>query len=102
MTGRRRHPRYLLNQPSVGTLRVREEVSIEGIDQGEVVVLSGVPYRPGEIMHLELPTLPPRRLTVRVEESRPVMVPDEGVRHRLRLSIQPAAEGGGGNGSGQP
>jgi hypothetical protein len=71
-----------------GRLRVREEVAIEQLDENEVVILSPEPCRSNEDLTLEIPGDSRRRLNVRVQESRPAVVADGAIRHRLRLSIQ--------------
>ena len=92
MPSRRRHARYLLNEPLGGTLRVREEVAIEHWSDDEVVVLSTEPSRPAEDLVLERVDASPRRVAVTVEESRPVVAADGLLRHRLRLRV---ADGNG-------
>ena len=86
--GRRRHPRFSLTHPVDGYLRVREEVTLEEWNDAEVVVLSPEPCRPNERLLLEVPGGDRRRLNVKVRESRPAVVADGAIRHRLRLSIE--------------
>lgn len=86
--GRRKHSRFLLEHPVDGQLRVREEVSVERWSEGEVVVLSPAPYRSDEHLTLEVPGDSGRRLMVRVRESRPAILADGAIRHRLRLSVE--------------
>jgi hypothetical protein len=83
----RRDQRYLLATPWEGTLRVPGEVVVERHDevQKELWVLSGVPAHREERLTLDL-TDPGQSLSVRVVESRPVLV-DGVVRHRLRLAV---------------
>jgi hypothetical protein len=83
----RRDQRYLLSSPWEGTLRVPGEVVIERRDetQRELWVLSGVPAHREELLTLDL-SRPEESLSVRVVESRPVLI-DGSVRHRLRLAI---------------
>jgi hypothetical protein len=93
MLGRRKHVRFLLSEPVTASLRLREEVTIERWDQDEVVVLSPEPIKPEERLTLEIPGQSHRRVHVRVLDSRPAVVDDTAIRHRLRLGIdQPAAE----------
>lgn len=87
MLGRRRHSRFLLTEPIDGSLRVREEVAIERWEDGEVVVLSPEPLRPDELVALEVPGDARRRVSARVSESRPAVMEDGAIRHRLVLSI---------------
>jgi hypothetical protein len=96
MTGRRRHTRYLLTAPIDGSLRVRDEVAIERWDDREIVVLSPTPSRADDILTLELPGVDPRHVVVKVTESKPVVVQDGALRHRLVMVVQPM----GGNGTG--
>jgi hypothetical protein len=83
----RRDQRYLLSSPWEGTLCVPGEVLIERHDeeQKELWVLSGVPAHRDERLTLDLAP-PGPSLSVRVIESRPVLV-DGSVRHRLRLAV---------------
>lgn len=86
--GRRKHSRFLLARPVEGRLRVREEVAIEDISDGEVVILSPEPCRADERLTLEIPGDIRRRLSVRVRESRPAVIADGPIRHRLKLTIE--------------
>jgi hypothetical protein len=86
--GRRKHSRFLLAQPVDGNLRVREEVAIEEWTDSEMVVLSPEPCRADEELTIELAGDSRRRLTVKVRESRPAVVADGPIRHRLKLSIE--------------
>lgn len=88
MTGRRRHVRYVLTDPISGSLRVREEVTIESRNNRQIVVLSSAPSRPHDGLTLELPGADPRHLRVTVAESKPVVAPDGSLRHRLLLDVQ--------------
>ena len=86
MRRRRRDPRYLLTSPWEGTLRIPGEVVIErrDDDHDELWVLSSAPAHCEELLTLDVSG--PETLTVRVVESRPVLV-DGSMRHRLRLAI---------------
>jgi hypothetical protein len=79
----------MLSSPWEGTLRVPGEVVIERHDQDskELVVLSGAPAHREELLTLDLAP-PGASLSVRVLESRPVLI-DGSVRHRLRLAVVP-------------
>jgi hypothetical protein len=88
MLGRRKHPRFLLAEPVVGSLHLREEVTIEHWGDDEVVVLSPEPLMPEERLTLEVPGDSHRRTHVRVLESRPAVTDDNAIRHRLRLAIE--------------
>jgi hypothetical protein len=86
--GRRKHSRYLLAHPIDGSLRLREEVTIEELGEREAVVLSPQPCRLEERMMLEVPGPPRRRIAVRVSECRPTVLADGVIRHRLRLASE--------------
>ena len=86
--GRRKHSRFLLAQPAEGHLRVREEVAIEEWNDGEVTILSPEPCKADEHLTLEIPGDIRRRYNVRVRDSRPAVVADGAIRHRLKLSIE--------------
>jgi len=88
MLGRRRHARYQLAVPIEGTVQIREEIAVERWDEGEVVMLSSEPCRIQERLHIELPGMSRRRIEARVVESRPTVVDDGMIRHRLRLAIE--------------
>lgn len=92
--GRRKHSRYLLAQPVDGSLRIREEVVLEALDDREAVVLSPEPCQRDEQLTLEVPGPPRQRVNVRVSESRPAVVSDGVIRHRLRLKVEPWAATG--------
>jgi len=88
MLGRRKHLRFLLSEPVIGSLWLREEVTIEQWGENEVVVLSPEPLTPGERPTLEIPGTSHRRTHVRVLESRPAVTDDNAIRHRIRLAIE--------------
>jgi hypothetical protein len=88
LLGRRKHSRFLLSQPVDGSLRLREEVAVEEWNDGELVVLSPQPCRADERLALEIPGSGRQRVIVRVRESRPIVVADGPIRHRLRLSVE--------------
>jgi hypothetical protein len=90
MQGRRRHTRYQLAVPLEGKVHVREEIAVERWDGGEVVLLSPEPYRLQERLRIEVPGTSRRRIEARVLESRPTIVDDGVIRHRLRLTIENA------------
>ena len=87
MLGRRRHPRFLLAEPIEGIVQIREDITVEQWNDREVVVLSPEPCRIQERLRLEVPGRFPRRIDATVLESRPVVVDDSVIRHRLRLAI---------------
>lgn len=88
MLGRRKHQRFLLSEPVEASLRLREEVSIEQWGEHEIIVLSPEPMKPQERLTIEFPHGPRRRSHVLVLESRPAVVDDSVIRHRLRLAIE--------------
>jgi len=63
-------------------------VAIERWGDEEVVVLSPEPLRPEERATLEIPGDARRRVDVKVAESRPAVIGDGLIRHRLVLSIE--------------
>ena len=83
----RRDPRFLVPRPWEAILRIRGDVVVEEHDaeQKEFWVVSSEPIRREERLTLDLAP-PGESLTVRVVESKPVMM-DGMVRHRLRLAI---------------
>jgi hypothetical protein len=86
--GRRKHSRFLLAQPVEGSLRVREEVAIEEWTDSEMVILSPEPCLADERLTIEIPGDSRRRLNVKVRESRPAVVGDGPIRHRLKVFIE--------------
>lgn len=90
MTGRRRDARFLLSAPLEGHLHLREEVSIERWDHGEIEATSPVPASPDERLALELPGDDDRRLAVTVRDSRPMVEADGSIRYRLLMSYDPS------------
>lgn len=90
MLGRRRHARYQLTVPLEGKVHIREEIAVEHWDGGEVVLLSPEPYRVQERLQIEFPGASRRRVEARVVESRPTVVDDGVIRHRLRLAVERA------------
>jgi hypothetical protein len=83
----RRDPRFLVPRPWEGKLRIPGDVVVEqhDVDRKELWVVSSEPVSREERLTLDL-TPAGQSLTVRVVESRPVMM-DGVVRHRLRLAI---------------
>jgi hypothetical protein len=75
-----------------GSLNVREEVSIERWAEGEIEVVSIVPYRVNEQLALELPGDGDGHFNVTVREVRPVVVAGGSIQYLLRVSVDtPAA-----------
>jgi len=85
MLGRRKHSRYLLAEPIEGSVRVREDVTIELLGEREIVILSPEACRPDEHVSLEISGPGRRRVSARVTESRPLVAEDGAIRHRVRL-----------------
>ena len=83
----RRDPRFLVPRPWEGLLRIPGDVVVEQHDaeHKEMWVVSSEPARREERFTLDLAP-PGQSVTVRVIESRPVMM-GGNVRHRLRLAI---------------
>ena len=92
MSGRRGHQRLSIGTSSSGTVRVLRDVTVERMNDEELVVISQAPAATGEGMSLELFS---RRgcvaLTVRVVDSRPVVI-DKSIRHRLRVAVETVGE----------
>ena len=85
MLGRRSHERFTLTQSAEGILRILRDVIVQRTTNTEWIAISGEPGVTGETLVLDFGSAEvPARFTVRVLESRPVVV-DGGVRHRLRL-----------------
>ena len=85
LLGRRKHSRYLLAQPIDGRVQVRDEVTVELIEAGEIVVLATESCRPEEHVGLEILGNGRHCISARVLESRPVVGEDGAIRHRVRL-----------------
>jgi hypothetical protein len=77
-----------LSRPLDGLLRILGDVVFERHDEErrEVWVVSALPAHREELLTLDL-SGQERSMTVRVVESRPVVLVDGSVRHRLRLAI---------------
>ncbi len=80
-----------MTEPVEGSLRVREEVTIESRNERQIVVLSSTPSRPDDTLTLELPGVDPRHVPVTVAESKPVVAPDGSLRHRILLDVRAEA-----------
>jgi hypothetical protein len=92
MAGRRSHPRFAVESPWNGSLRILRDVAVHRSRHGELEAVSHAAAIAGETMTLNL-TAAGRSigLKVRVIDSRPVMI-DGAVRHRIRLSpVEPHA-----------
>jgi hypothetical protein len=85
----RRHTRYLLSRPWEGLLGIAGDVAVEQLDEQrrEFWVVSAMPAHPEELLTLDLSGQDRGRMTVRVLESRPVVLVDGSMRHRLRLAV---------------
>ena len=81
----------MLPDPVDGTLRLREEVTIERWDEHEMEVLASAPCRPGERLTLEVTGNGSRPLQVDVRDSRPLVAADGRIRHRILLIIDRGA-----------
>jgi hypothetical protein len=85
MLGRRSHERFTLTLSVEGMLRILRDVIVQRSTNNEWIAISREPGVTGETLVLDLGSAEvPVRFTVRVLESRPVVV-DGRVRHRLRL-----------------
>ena len=85
MSGRRRHARFLLVHPVEGQVLVRSPVTIESREEREIVLLCVEACRPDEVVSVEIPGSQSRSLGARVAESRPVVMEDGAILHRVRL-----------------
>ena len=83
MSGRRRHPRYVMPN-SEGTLRLVTDVVVRQDARGNLIAISDQPRKCGDVLSIELVTGAFARTPVRVVEVRPIV--DQGsIRHWLRL-----------------
>ena len=92
MSGRRGHQRLSIGSPASGTVRVLRDVTVERMDDQELVVISQTPAATDEGMSLEL--FSGRggvALQVRVLDSQPVVI-DRSIRHRLRVAVEAVGE----------
>ena len=93
MTDRRRHARFSVNAGWEGRLRTLEEVVVETQTWDDLWVVSRTPAMPDERFTLHLTgSGPPALLTVRVAESRPILV-DGAIRNRVHLVVIERHEG---------
>jgi hypothetical protein len=102
MSGRRNHQRVNIGYRAEGQVRVVRNVTIERMDDEELVVISPTAAIEGEQMLLELFSGDRRfALTITVRNSRPVLI-GGSMRHRLRVvidSLQPEVHGPGKTGT---
>jgi hypothetical protein len=93
MSGRRSYARFNISPSSEGVLRVLRDVTVQGAQNDEVVVIGREAGVVGDLMTIEV-TESPAIVDghVRVVESLPVIV-DGAVRHRLRLRRVPSGVG---------
>jgi hypothetical protein len=96
------HPRYSLTSPAEGSLHVREDVVVEQWEGDELVVLAPEPFKPQERVTLEFPGAARRRAHVCVLESRPAVLADGAIRHRLRLAVETRAAQAAKSGATEP
>jgi hypothetical protein len=88
MSGRRRHPRYVMSNCEA-TLRVLSEVTVHEDEEWGLIAISDEPGTCGEVLTVELMNGSLVRTPVRVVESHP-LVHNGSIRHRLAL-VQPRA-----------
>ena len=90
MADRRRDKRFNVTVPVSGTLRIFPDVIVHEDAEGEWVAISRQPAAAGETFILDVMQVDrlegegPRRVPVRVIESRPVLIDGE-VHHHIRL-----------------
>ncbi len=88
MSGRRRHPRFLLPNPVEALLRLREEVTVERWDASEIEVLAPAPCRRGEHLVLEVAGGNGQRpVGVTVRDSRVSAGAGDALRYRVLLAV---------------
>jgi hypothetical protein len=92
MSGRRSYARFNINPSSEGILRVLRDVTVQHVQNDEVIVVGREAGVIGEVMSIE--STEPATIDghVRVVESFPVII-DGAVRHRLRLQRLSALAG---------
>jgi hypothetical protein len=83
MSGRRRHPRYVMWNVE-GTLRMVTDVMVQQDTRGNLIALSDQPRSCGEKLIIELTSGDLVRIPVRVAGSCPI-VEDGSIRHLLTL-----------------
>ena len=84
---RRRQPRFWPGDAWDGSLRILNDVELEGYANGEFQVVGDTPRGRGELLTLDLVgSQTAQRLKVRVVDSKP-FVADAGIRHRMRLAV---------------
>lgn len=101
MSGRRSHPRFAIATSAEAVLRVLRDVTVERVDESEIIAISRDAGVVGEQLKLDT-TTEENRCTkdVRIVESRPIVI-DGTVRHRLRLAnLSQVGQGGNGTPAG--
>jgi hypothetical protein len=87
MSGRRSHPRFGVNDPWEGAIRVLRDVVVDRTGADELLAVSHAPGVIDEVLSLDLlgggSSL---ALRVKVLDSRPVIV-NGAMKHRLRLGM---------------
>lgn len=83
MSGRRRHPRYVMSNV-VGMLRVVTDVTVQQDAQGDLIAVTDQPRTCGEELTIELMSGDLVRIPVRVTQSC-LVVEDRSIRHLLTL-----------------
>ena len=85
MSGRRRHPRYVMSN-FIGTLRVSSDVTVHHDARGDLIAISDQPRTAGGILTIELMNGTLVSASVRVAETRPILE-NGSIRHWLRLVL---------------
>jgi hypothetical protein len=85
MTGRRRHPRYVMSN-FIGTLRVSSDVTLHRDARGDLIAISDQPRTVGDVLTIELTNGTLVSTSVHVAETRPILQ-NGSIRHWLRLVL---------------
>jgi hypothetical protein len=85
MSGRRRHPRYVMSN-FIGTLRVSSDVTVHHDARGDLIAISDQPRTTGDVLTIELMNGTLVSAAVRVAETRPILE-NGSIRHWLRLVL---------------
>lgn len=86
---RRAYPRFSVTPASEGVVRVLHDVVVQHSTEREVVVISHEPGVTQATLQIEFPdrdAQQPQQLSVRVKESKPLLV-NGAVRHRIVLRV---------------
>jgi hypothetical protein len=85
MSGRRRHPRYVMSN-FTGTLRVSIDVTVHHDARGDLIAISDHLCTAGDVLTIELMNRTLVSASVRVAETCPILE-NGSIRHWLRLVL---------------